>query len=284
MPREKRPRRRPGHGVRSEVRAVGDATGLTRMGVWVRSFDPGFAGTHRHFHEVEEEWAYVLSGSGAVRIGPHRIDVRPGHFVGFPPGPRPHHFLATGTEPMILLEGGERRPQEDSGWYVDDGVVWRRGSELERTSASPPPEQGDPAQCVHLEDLPTRDFQHKVDARARRLMRTLHRVTGLTRQSVKWSRVAAGDLSTAYHTHDCTDEWVYILEGRARVRVGDERFPVEAGDFVGHPAGAPPHVMEPETDLTYLMGGQIDPDDVVTYPEAGVRRRAGGLQPLDAGS
>ena len=79
---EKRPRFTHGGNVRSEVRAVGNSTGLTRMGVWVRSFEPGFAGTNRHYHEVEEEWAYVLSGAGVVRIGPLYIDVRAGHFVG----------------------------------------------------------------------------------------------------------------------------------------------------------------------------------------------------------
>ncbi len=67
LPTEKRPRFTHGEGVRSEVRAVGDTTGLTRMGVWVRSFEPRFAGTNRHYHEVEEEWAYVLSGAGVVR-------------------------------------------------------------------------------------------------------------------------------------------------------------------------------------------------------------------------
>ncbi len=64
------------------------------------------------------------------------------------------------------------------------------------------------------------------------------------------------------------------------MRVGDERFEVSGGDFLGHPAGSLPHVMEPLSELTYLMGGQRDPEDVVIYPEAGVQRRAGRLEPL----
>jgi uncharacterized cupin superfamily protein len=100
------------------------------------------------------------------------------------------------------------------------------------------------------------------------------------RQAVRWTRVAVGDRSTAYHTHDRTDEWVYILEGRAHVRSGEDHFEVSAGNFVGHPAGGPAHVMEPISELTYLMGGQIDPDDVVIYPEAGVQRRRGRTEPL----
>jgi uncharacterized cupin superfamily protein len=250
------------------------------MGVWMRSFEPGFAGTHRHFHEVEEEWAYVLSGSGVVRIGPLRIDVRAGHFVGFPPGPRPHHFVAGGTEPMVLLEGGERRPDEDSGCYVDIGRRWLPGRKFVDAAEPPPAEEGDPGQCVHVDDLAIVDYQHSVDAGARRVMRSLRRSTGLVRQAVRWTRVAVGDRSTAYHTHDRTDEWVYILEGRAHVRSGEDHFEVSAGNFVGHPAGGPAHVMEPISELTYLMGGQIDPDDVVIYPEAGVQRRRGRTEPL----
>ncbi len=277
-PGEKRPRFLPGENVRSEVWTVGNDAGLSRMGVAIRRAEPGFAGTHRHFHDVEEEWAFVLSGTGTVRIGPHRIPVRAGHFVGFPPGPRPHHFIAEGTQPLTVLEGGERRRQEDACCYPDLGRVSRADS-FDPIEAMPP-EEGDPGQCVYAEAVASVDFQHPVDPDSRRVMRDLHTATGLTRQAVRWTRVKVGDHSTAYHTHDRTDEWVYVLTGRARVRVGDERFEVGPGDFLGHPAGGPAHMMEPVSELTYLMGGQIDPDDVVTYPAAEVQLRRGRIEPL----
>jgi uncharacterized cupin superfamily protein len=272
LPELPRPRYLKGaSGVRSTVRAVGDTAGLTRMGVWLRTVQPGDAGTARHFHEVEEEWAYILSGTGVVRIGPHRIDVRAGSFVGFPPGPAPHHFLANGDRPLVLLEGGERRPAEDAGWYVDLGMRWRAGKR-EETSDAPPPETGDPGQHVHLEAIEPKAYQHPVDPRACRSYRSLHTPTGLVRQAVKWSVVAPGAHSTAYHTHDRTDEWLYLLRGSAVARVGDRRFEVSAGDFLAHPAGGAPHMLVAETELEYLMGGMIDASDVVTYPDAGIRR------------
>ncbi len=250
------------------------------MGVSVRAVPPGFASTHRHFHTVEEEWVFVLSGTGEARLGPHRIDVRAGSFVGLPPGPRPHHFLATGSDPLVFLEGGERIPGDDV-WYPDLGQRVLGRKSLEEVSEFPP-EEGDPAQCVHVEDLETEHYDHPVEPRAHRDHRSLHTVTGLTRQAVRWVRVAAGHRSTAYHTHERTDEWVYLMRGRATARVGDDRFQVEAGDFLAHPAGGPAHVMESETPLVYLVGGQIDPDDVVTYPEAGKQFRAGRFEPLDS--
>jgi uncharacterized cupin superfamily protein len=281
LPGEPRPRWTPAPGIAATVRNLGDAVGLTHMGVHLRTVEPGNAGTNRHFHIVEEEWTYVLSGCGAVRVGPHRLPVRTGSFVGFPPGPRPHHFIAEGTEPLVLLEGGERRPTEDSGAYVDVDKQWRGGT-FERWTAQLPPEIGDPSQSLHIDDVPDRSFQHPVDAQARRVMRRLNHPAGLLRQAVVWTRVQPGDRSTAFHTHDRTDEWIFVLSGRAQVRVGEERFEIGPYDFVGHAAGSPAHVMEPLEPLTYLMGGEINPDDVVIYPDAGVRRVHGKLEPLES--
>lgn len=272
---EKRPRFTSADGVGSKVRRLGDPTGLTQMGVNLREVQPGFFGTHRHWHVVEEEWVYVLSGTGEVRIGPVRAPVRAGSFVGFPPGPRPHHFLAQGAAPLLLLEGGERRA-DDHGYYPD---AKRRfgGGKVVDTDEALPPEQGDARQCLHVDDVEPRVFQHDVDPLARRKMRRLETPTGLVRQAVVWSRVEAGHHSTALHSHERTDEWVFILAGRARVRVGDASFEVGPGDFVAHPAGGPAHRMDPSEPLVYLMGGQRDLDDVIVYPEAGLRRVRGTL-------
>jgi uncharacterized cupin superfamily protein len=277
---EKRPRFTKPQGVGSIIRRLGDATGLQRMGVNLRTVEPGLAGTNRHYHLVEEEWTYVVSGSGTVRIGAHRLPVRTGSFVGFPPGPRPHHFLAEGNQALVLLEGGERRPKEDYGFYPDLGARFSLCDGITPITEALPAEEGDASQCVHVDDLPRSTFEHDVDRRAHRIMRRLNRTTGLTRQAVVWSQVEPGSLSTALHTHDRTDEWILILTGRARVTVGADTFEVGPHDFIGHPAGSPAHVMEPIESLTYLMGGQIDADDVVTYPQAGVRRIHGKLEPL----
>lgn len=275
---EKRPRWTHGEDVASRVRELRTPTGLTQMGVNLREIQPGRFGTNRHWHTVEEEWVYVLAGRGEVRIGPLRLPVRAGSFVGFPPGPRPHHFLAQGDEPLLLLEGGERRP-EDYGYYPDARRRFGGGKIVDCDDALPP-EQGDAGQCKHIDDIEPRFFQHEVDPRAKRSMRRLESGTGLERQVVVWSRVEAGDHSTARHSHDRTDEWIYVLAGRALARVGDASFEVAAGDFIAHPAGSPAHRMEVHEPLVYLMGGQRDPDDVVTYPDAGLRRVRDVLEPV----
>jgi uncharacterized cupin superfamily protein len=187
--------------------------------------------------------------------------------------------MASGNEPLILLEGGERRPKEDGGWYVDARKLWRAGGFIEPYEP-PPAELGDERQVVHVDEIEITTFQHDVDPKARRRMRALHTPTGLDRQAVRWATVAAGDLSTALHTHDRTDEWVLILSGRARARIGDSEIDVGPNEFIGHRAGSPAHVMKAVDELTYLMGGEVDSADIVTYPEARLRRVARKLEPL----
>lgn len=278
LPGEKRPRYTSTPGVAAVVCSPGTATGLKQMGVHVRTVAPGFAGTNRHFHTVEEEWAYVLAGRAKLRIGALALRVEPGHFAGFPPGPRPHHFVNDGDEDLVFLEGGESRPDEDGCWYPDARLM-SQGRRPVEPYREPPPEAGDEAQLQHVDSVPVREFQHDVDADARRRMRALHAPTGLERQAVYWAQVSRGDRSTAFHTHERTDEWVFILSGRAIVDVGDDRFEVGPNDFIGHPAGSAPHVMAAVTDLTYLMGGMIVTSDVVHYPRHGMTRVGGRLGP-----
>ena len=280
LPGERRPRYTSTPGVAASVRSPGQEAGLTKMGVNLRTVEPGFAGTNRHFHTVEEEWVFVLSGRGRLRLGPLSVPVGPGHFAGFPPGPSPHHLLNDGPEDLVFLEGGESRAAEDGCWYPDARLM-SQGRKLVEPYQEPPPEQGKEEQVLDIDSLALTDFRHDVEPRARRQMRMLYRPTGLVRQAVCWCRVAEGDYSTARHTHDRTDEWVFILSGRGIAHIGTSRCEVGPNDFVAHPAGSDAHFMEAATDLTYLMGGMIDAADIVIYPDHGLRRAGGRLEPMD---
>ena len=66
-----------------------------------------------------------------------------------------------------------------------------------------------------------------------------------------------GQQSTEHHRHLNDEEFVYILAGRGFARVGDERFEIGAGDFLGYRKSGPAHSLENpfEEDLVYLMAG-----------------------------
>jgi uncharacterized cupin superfamily protein len=250
------------------------------MGVKIREIQPGLTGTHLHFHDVEEEWAYVLSGQGSVRIGPLTLPVCGGDFVGFPPGPRPHHFIATGHEPLVLLEGGERRRDEDYCTYPELGIRCRNGEDEPIDRAGLPTFEGESHQLVHLDDVEEHARPHPLTPEAIRHQRGLDEATGLQRQACAWVRIESGVESTTFHSHEHTDEWVYILSGDADVRLDGETYRVSAGDFIAHPAKGPTHVMRAITSVTYLMGGQHIADDIVTYPERGMRLTAAGFEKI----
>jgi uncharacterized cupin superfamily protein len=93
----------------SEVRGttLSRLTGLVKCGVNVIRIPPGKESFVHHVHLVDEEWMYVLSGAGELRIGDERFAVGPGDFAGFPPRTHAHHLRNTGGEELVYLSGGE---------------------------------------------------------------------------------------------------------------------------------------------------------------------------------
>jgi mannose-6-phosphate isomerase-like protein (cupin superfamily) len=64
-----------------------------------------------------------------------------------------------------------------------------------------------------------------------------HRNSCLRNQTLAEARLPAG-VCTAAHHHVKTEEIYYVLEGRGRMRVGEETRQVAAGDAVAIPPGA----------------------------------------------
>ena len=80
-----------------------------------------------------------------------------------------------------------------------------------------------------------------------------------------------GKQSCPAHYHMREEEHVLMLEGRATLRLGEERIELTAGDFVTFPAGqALGHCLINEGDAPcrYLVIGERDPADVCVYPDS----------------
>ena len=91
---------------------LGRMTGLERVGVSLARLAPGRESFVYHSHEREEEWLYILSGTGTAEIDGREFDVGPGDFMGFPAPSVAHHLRNTGAEPLVYLMGGEHRDVE----------------------------------------------------------------------------------------------------------------------------------------------------------------------------
>ncbi len=89
-------------------RQLSDLTGLTQFGVHLLTLMPGHESAEYHRHLYEEEFVYVLSGTGSVTIGERASEIGPGDFIGFPRGGEAHTVQNTGEAPLELLVGGQR--------------------------------------------------------------------------------------------------------------------------------------------------------------------------------
>jgi len=129
-------------------------------------------------------------------------------------------------------------------------------------------------QAADIQGIPETRYVHPLDANAVRQTRSLGDATGLTALGVHLVRLSPGSVSTVYHFHHHDEEWVYVLSGRGVAEIGDERFDVGPGDFMGFVAGSLPHLLtNPHAeDLVYLVGGTRPPFDVCDYPRIGKRR------------
>ena len=102
--------------------ALGDAFGLNNFGVNRTTLKPGAISALRHWHTVQDEFIYVLSGYPTLVTDAGETRLQPGMCVGFKAGePDGHQLVNRSEEDVVYLEIGDRLPG-DSGSYPDDDL------------------------------------------------------------------------------------------------------------------------------------------------------------------
>lgn len=110
-----------------EKRALGDALGLTKIGVNLTTLPPGKESSMRHFHTREDELVFVVEGEVVLRTDEGEQILGPGMCAGFPAGSRDgHQLLNRSDRPARYLEISNRDP-EDSAEYPDVDLAYRKG-------------------------------------------------------------------------------------------------------------------------------------------------------------
>ena len=80
-----------------------------------------------------------------------------------------------------------------------------------------------------------------------------------------------GMRSAPAHYHMLEEEHVFILDGNLTARIGDDRYPMKAGDYVCFPAGQKAgHCLENNGTATcrYVIIGERNPNEIVVYPDS----------------
>jgi len=110
---------------------------------------------------------------------------------------------------------------------------------------------------------------HFLNPNARRVNKSLGDLTGITGFGFHIIEVPPGCESTEFHRHYQEDECAYVLSGQGVVRIGQERFDIAEGDFIGYRAGGEAHTMINTSDdvLKCIVVGQRLPHDVGEYPD-----------------
>lgn len=97
-----------------------------RLGVSLSRMPPGRVGCPFHYHMLEDEVFYVLSGTGLLRYGDDLHPLRAGDCVSCPAGTKVAHQIAnTGSEDLVYLGIGRNDPNEVCVYPDSDKVMLR---------------------------------------------------------------------------------------------------------------------------------------------------------------
>lgn len=117
-----------GDGLNAELgpysaRLLSDAGGLTQFGAFTETLPPGSFSSHKHWHEQEDEFVYVLSGRVTLNEGDTLTEMRAGDAATFKAGVAVGHRLENRSDqPATYLVMGTRSPG-DVVHYADKDLL-----------------------------------------------------------------------------------------------------------------------------------------------------------------
>ena len=107
-----------------EKRCLGDACGLTRIGINHTTLHPGKVSSMRHWHSHEDEFIYMLEGEVILKTDAGEQRLTPGMCAGFRAGGTDGHQLINRSgRPAVYLEISNRDDQ-DVADYSEADMRW----------------------------------------------------------------------------------------------------------------------------------------------------------------
>lgn len=128
----------------------------------------------------------------------------------------------------------------------------------------------EPTPPFAVESVPWTEWSHGPRFGSR--YRALTDLGGGSRVGVAIEELPPGKQSCPFHYHLLEEEHLLVLEGRAKLRLGERTYDIAAGDYVCFPAGQKAGhclINDGDTPCRFLIIGERNPNDVVVYPDSG---------------
>lgn len=270
--------------------------GLTQFGAYLDTLAPGAWSSERHWHDCEDEFLYILSGTATLHNDDGMQDLGPGDAVCWRHGdPNAHHMINRNASPCSFVIVGSR-VMGDRCYYPDSGQVqvnsatgWQvlaadgaavRGGDLPPELLNLPPVWGAPFDSIPASRVQRAlgrvwvdvvDPPHSVLGSGLGPYRqcVLGDAGGLSQFGVHLEGLPSGSRSSFRHWHEAEDEMVLILAGEV-VLIEDSETPMHPGDAACWPAGTPVgHCLENRNaaEARYLVFGTRKRTDIIHYTD-----------------
>lgn len=112
-----------------EKRAIGDALGLTKIGVNLTTLPPGKESAMRHFHTLEDEFIFVVEGEVVLVTNEGEQTLRAGDCAGFAAGVRDGHQLINRSDKDARYLEVSNRDANDGAEYPDVDLAYSKTAE-----------------------------------------------------------------------------------------------------------------------------------------------------------
>lgn len=112
-----------------ERRKLGDAGGLTKIGVNLLRLPPGAWSSQRHWHTTSDEFVYVLAGEVVLVTDEGEEFLHAGDAAAFRAGDTDGHCLQNRSNHEVLVLEVGNRDASDAGYYSDIDMVAPAGGQ-----------------------------------------------------------------------------------------------------------------------------------------------------------
>lgn len=285
---------------------LSDAGALTQFGAYLQVLAPGGVTSHRHWHEAEDEFLYVLDGTVVAVDNEGEHPLGPGDAACWRHGePNGHHVKNLSDAPARFLIVGSRAARDvchypDGGWklvnsdttweLLDDKGARQRGGDLPAELLGLRPAWGKPwdgtrkpryfAKGSVPGEQGSAGGEHWLPALGAYVAHPISDAGGLTQFGAFTETLMPGAQSSHRHWHAAEDEFLYVLVGEVTLVENDGPHVLRPGDCACWPAGvANGHCLRNDSaaPVTYFVAGARLPEDEVTYPDVDLHyRRAAG--------